>query len=89
MLKFSEDVYAAGGFRVQLSYYFFICDALRDLVTIVQCKNRVKHPWRSVNFSKVPGFSPKSYKTFHIVEFQNDLDLRLHAGVIINKSIPF
>ena len=30
-----------------------ICDALRDLVTFVQCKKREKHPWRSVNFSKV------------------------------------
>ena len=29
-----------------------ICDALRDLVAFLQFKNREKHPWRSVNFSK-------------------------------------
>ena len=32
-----------------------ICDALRDLVPFVQFKKREKHPWRSVNFSKVAG----------------------------------
>ena len=31
------------------------CDALRDLVPFVQFKKREKHPWRSVNFSKVLG----------------------------------
>ena len=31
------------------------CDALRDFVPLVQCKKREKHPWRSVNFSKVAG----------------------------------
>ena len=30
-----------------------ICGALRDLVAFVQFKKREKHPWRSVNFSKV------------------------------------
>ena len=33
-----------------------IC-ALRDLVPFVQFKKREKHPWRSVTFSKVAGFS--------------------------------
>ena len=32
-------------------------DELRDLVPFVQSKKREKHPWRSVNFSKVSGFS--------------------------------
>ena len=32
-----------------------ICDALRNLVPFVQFKKRKKHPWRSVNFSKVAG----------------------------------
>ena len=32
-----------------------ICDALRYLVPFVQFKKRKKHPWRSVNFSKVVG----------------------------------
>ena len=35
----------------------YICDVLRDLVPFVQFKKREKHPWRSVNFSKVAGFS--------------------------------
>ena len=30
-------------------------DALHDLVAFVQFKEREKHPWRSVNFSKVAG----------------------------------
>ena len=34
----------------------FICDVLRDLVPTVQFKEREKHPWRSVTFSKVAGF---------------------------------
>ena len=34
-----------------------ICDALRDLVLFLQFKNPKKHPWRSVNFGKVVGFS--------------------------------
>ena len=34
---------------------FLIFDALRDLVPFVQFKKREKHPWRSVNFSKVAG----------------------------------
>ena len=33
-----------------------ICGALRDLVLFAQFKKRVKHPWRSVNFSKVAGY---------------------------------
>ena len=33
----------------------WICDALLDLVPFVQFKRREKHPWRSVNFSKVAG----------------------------------
>ena len=32
-----------------------ICSALRDLVPFVQIKKIEKHPWRSVNFSKVAG----------------------------------
>ena len=32
------------------------CDALSDLVPFVQFKKREKHPWKSVNFSKVAGF---------------------------------
>ena len=38
-----------------------ICDALRDLISFVQFKKREKHPWRSVNFSKVAGWSVQLY----------------------------
>ena len=38
-----------------------MCDALRDLVAFVQFKKREKHPWRSVNFSKVAGFKLQFY----------------------------
>ena len=34
---------------------FLICGALCDLVPFVQFKKREKHPWRSVNVSKVAG----------------------------------
>ena len=37
-------------------YLHQICGALRDLVPFVQFKKREKHPWRSVNFSKVADF---------------------------------
>ena len=35
-----------------------ICGALRELVPFVQFRKREKHPWGSVNFSKVAGFKP-------------------------------
>ena len=38
-----------------------ICDVLRDLIPFVQFKKREKHPWKSVNFSKVAGFSLQLY----------------------------
>ena len=38
-----------------------IWDALHDLVPFAQFKKREKHPWRSVNFSKVAGFSLQFY----------------------------
>ena len=36
-------------------------DALRVLVPSVNFKKREKNPWRSVNFSKVAGFSLQLY----------------------------
>ena len=39
----------------------FIFGALRDLVPFLQFKKREKHPWRSVNFSKVSDFSLQLY----------------------------
>ena len=40
-----------------------LCDALRDLVPFIQFKKCEKHPWRSVNFSKVAGLKPIQEKT--------------------------
>ena len=40
---------------VNIIKFVSICDVLRDLVPSAQFKNREKHPWRSVNFSKVAG----------------------------------
>ena len=34
-----------------------MCDALHDLVPLVQFKKRETHPWRSVTFNEVGGFS--------------------------------
>ena len=50
-----------------------VCDALLDLVAFVQFKKREKHPWRSVNFSKVAGISTtfKERKNFAIWGFPN------------------
>ena len=39
--------------------------ALRDLVLFVKFKKPEKHPWRSVTFSKVPGFSLQLYEKEH------------------------
>ena len=34
-----------------------ICGVLHDLVPFIQFKKRGKHPWRSVNISKVAGIT--------------------------------
>ena len=36
-------------------FFFHICGLLRDFVPFVQFKEREKHPWGSVNFSKAAG----------------------------------
>ena len=36
--------------------------SLRDLVPFVQFRKGKKHPWRSVTFSKVAGFSLQFYE---------------------------
>ena len=36
---------------------FHYCGAVRDLIQFAQFKKREKHPWRSVTFSKVAGWS--------------------------------
>ena len=41
-----------------LSSHLNKCGALHNLVPFVQFKKREKHPWRSVNFSKVACLKP-------------------------------
>ena len=41
--------------------FMLICDALGDLVPFAQFKKCEKHPWWSVTFSKVAGFSLQLY----------------------------
>ena len=43
--------------RFGVDWNAHICDALPNLVLFVQFKKREKHPWKSVNFSKVAGFN--------------------------------
>ena len=59
MLKptMTRHVFSRYVFFVKKSHHGW--DALRDLVIFGQCKKRGKHPWRSVSFSKVVGFSLK------------------------------
>ena len=40
-------------YKDQESQKTLMCGALRDLVPFVQFKKREKHPWSSVNFSKI------------------------------------
>ena len=48
-----------------------ICDALPDLVAVVQFKKREKHPWRGVTFSKVAGFNKSNTTPWVFFKFLN------------------
>ena len=52
---------------------------LRDLVPFVQFKKCEKHPWRSVNFSKVAGFSLTSQISIVFFRYSSDI-LGKHLG---------
>ena len=56
--------------NIDITEFTYICGALRDLVPFVQFKKLEKPPWRSVNFSKVAGFS----KWYQIVQRITYLD---------------
>ena len=51
--------------------YWDICDALRDLVPFLQFKKHEKHPWRSVNLSKVAGFTKINTTPWVFLTFSN------------------
>ena len=63
---------------------FTKCDALRDLVSFVHFKEREKHPWRSVNFSKVAGFSMCDFSRF--LNCTNDTKLRNAPQVSFHEN---
>ena len=50
-----------GLFQGKFTFTWKISVALRDLVPCTQFKKREKHPWRSVTFRKVAGFSLQLY----------------------------
>ena len=65
---------------IELIYFLltFIYDALCDLVIFLKFKKREKHPWRSVNYSKVAGnltiyiefqFSETRFHIIHLFDF--------------------
>ena len=57
-LRVLNFLFSSEGHYFQISWiHFFICGALRDLILFVQFKKREKHPWRSVNFRKVAGWT--------------------------------
>ena len=63
-----------------------ICDALRDLVPFVQFTKREKHPWRSVNFSKVAGWKPIYAANAPLRNIKmNQLSLITSAQYLINR----
>ena len=57
----------------QSSYLKDICDALHDLVPFVQFQKREKHPWRSVNFSKVAGHCTNGTKSRNASHIQTSV----------------
>ena len=53
-----------------INFLVTICGVLRDLVPFVQFKKREKHPWRSVNFSKIAGYASHIvFKPYHIISY--------------------
>ena len=63
-----------------------ICGALRNLVPFVQFKKREKHPWRSVNFSKVTGWKlTLLYGCFsHFLNCRNGTKSRNAPHILVN-----
>ena len=60
-LFYCSDLVVDGYFEISSPHKYHICGALRDMVPFVQFKKREKHPWRSVKFINVAGFSLKLY----------------------------
>ena len=60
------------GFLDSIFYLPHICGTWGNLVALVQFKKREKHPWRSVNFSKVSKIStsPRVFFTFFVLMLQ-------------------
>ena len=67
-----------------------MCDALRNLVPFVQFKEPEKHPWRSVNFSKVAGLKPPPCLNNSICSFplmHLKINCALSSGLLFFKFV--
>ena len=65
-------------------------DVLRDLIPLMQFKNREKHPWRSVTLSKVAGYYQIAERiTYRLGEKvkENCQDI-VFSGYVLNHSKP-
>ena len=90
---FHEHLCFTSIYRVLSKVSEYICDALRDLVPFVQFKKLEKHLWRSVNFSKVAGFSLpwvfftffKFYKWYQIA--QRITYILLHIKIVLFQTL--
>ena len=61
------------------------CNTLHDLGPFVLCKERERHPWRKVTFSKVTGWSLKhsSMGVFHVfLNYTNGTKSRKHSSPV-------
>ena len=58
------------------------CGALHDLVPFVQFKKREKHPWRSVTFTKVAGYSNFIYFNWIYLNCTNSTKSRKASWIL-------
>ena len=73
------------------SHAIMIYYALRDLIPFVQFKKRKKHPWRSVNFSKVAWvffMFFKLYECYQIAQCITYAESFNFLRIFLNKALP-
>ena len=82
-------LHTAEGVVCKVKNYYNMC-ALCNLVPFVQFIKREKHPWRSVAFSKVSGFSllkvtllHRCFRFFKIVEMVPNRENRRHSSLFL------
>ena len=74
----------------------FSCSVLRDLVPYEQLKEREKHPWRIVSFSKVAGLAcnftksnTSSMSIFHVFQIVQNGTKSRNASNIETQELPY